>query len=241
MEKRIKFIILNLMIISTLLMAGCNEANPDKVISESDKTEIKKILSNNLNEKVDILLFTSQSRCSSCSKTETLIKELDGLSEKITLKTYDIEKNKDMATKYNIELVPAIVVIGKEDYGIKHYGFPSGKEFNPLIEAIIDSSRSRPNIPEEIEKKISSINNPVEVKIFVTPTCPYCPDMVRVANYYALVSDEISTVIIMSNEFEEYSKKYKIAAVPTTIINDNFKKEGKIGIEEFVNYLVVSS
>ncbi|KYC45212.1 MAG: Thioredoxin [Candidatus Methanofastidiosum methylothiophilum] len=240
MEKRIKFGIICLMLIGTLLMAGCNESNPDKILSESDKTEIKKILSN-MDGRVDILLFTSQSGCFSCSKTETLMKELDGLSDKVALKTYDTEKNKDMATKYNIELVPAIVVVGKEDYGIKHYGFPGGKEFNPLIEAVIDSSRSRPRAPEEIERKIKSITNPVEVKIFVTPTCPYCPDMVRVANAYAIVSDKVSTVTIMSNEFEDYSKKYKISAVPTTIINDTFKKEGKIEIEEFINYLVVSS
>ena len=240
MEKRIKFIIISLMLIGTLLMAGCNEANPDKVLSESDKTEIKKMLAN-MDGKVDILLFTSESGCFSCSKTETLMKEFDQLSDKIALKIYDTDKNKDMATKYNIELVPAIVVIGKEDYGIKHYGFPGGKEFNPLIEATIDSSRSRPKVSEEIERKISTIKNPVEVKIFVTTTCPYCPDMVRVANAYAIVSDKISTVTIMSNEFEEYSKKYKIDAVPTTIINDTFKKEGKIEIEEFVNYLVVSS
>ena len=44
MEKRIKVIIISLMLISTLLMAGCNEADPDKVLSDSDKTEIKKML-----------------------------------------------------------------------------------------------------------------------------------------------------------------------------------------------------
>jgi alkyl hydroperoxide reductase subunit AhpF len=65
--------------------------------------------------------------------------------------------------------------------------------------------------------------------------------MVRVANAYSIVSEKISTVTIMSNEFEEYSNKYKITAVPTTIINDTFKKEGKIEIEEFINYLVVTS
>ena len=110
MEKRIKFIIICLMLIGTLLFAGCNEANPDKVLSESDKTEIKKMLAN-MDGKVDILLFTSESGCFSCSKTETLMKEFDQLSDKISLKVYDTEKNKDLAIKYNIELVPAIVVI----------------------------------------------------------------------------------------------------------------------------------
>lgn len=240
MEKRIKFVIVSLMIIGTLLMAGCNEANPDKVLSESDKTEINKILSN-MEDKVEILVFTSETGCFSCSKTETLMNELDQLSNKITVIMYDKDTNKDMAAKYNIELVPAIVVIGKEDYGIKHYGFPSGNEFTPLLEAIISSSIAKPTASEEMAKKINTIDNPVEVKIFVTPTCPYCPDVVRGANYYALVSDKISTVIIMSNEFEEYSNKYKIKAVPTVIFNEKFSREGQMAEDAFVNYLVVSS
>ena len=53
MEKRIKVIILSLMLIGTLLMAGCNEADPDKVMSDADKTEIKKFLTN-MDDKVEI-------------------------------------------------------------------------------------------------------------------------------------------------------------------------------------------
>ncbi|MCC7572666.1 MAG: thioredoxin family protein [Candidatus Methanofastidiosum sp.] len=240
MEKRIKFIVISLMIISTLLMAGCNESNPDKVLSETDKTEITKILSN-MGGQIDVILFTSETGCFSCSKTETLIREIDQLSDKINLKVYDINKNKDVATNYNIELVPAIVVIGKEDYGIKHYGFPGGKEFSPLLEVMISSSMDRPVVSEEITKKLDTIPNNVEVKIFVTPTCPSCPDMVRGAYYYSLVSDKVSTVTIMSNEFEEYSNKYKISAVPTVIFNEKFSREGQMAEETFVNYLVVSS
>ena len=169
------------------------------------------------------------------------MKELDQLSDKITLKVYDADKNRDMTTKYNIELFPAIIIIGKEDYGIKHYGFPGGKEFMPLLETIVESSMPRPQTSESLTKKLNTISNPVEVKIFVTPTCPSCPDMIRVANFYSIVSDKISTVTIMSNEFEEYSKKYKITAVPTTILNENFRKEGLMEEDVFINYLVVSS
>jgi len=98
-----------------------------------------------------------------------------------------------------------------------------------------------PKVSEENGKKVNTMNNPVEVKIFVTPTCPSCPDMVRGAYYYSLVSDKISTVIIMSNEFEKYSENYKITAVPTIVFNEKFTKEGQMPEDAFVNYLVVSS
>jgi len=240
METKIKSILTSLLIISTLLLAGCNESNTDKILSDSDKTELNKYLVN-MDGNVEILLFTSENSCFSCSKTETLMKELDQLSNKISLKIYDLEEDNKMATKYDIELVPAIVIIGREDYGIKHYGFPGGKEFLPLLETIVYSSMPQPQVDEQLAKKLNAIENPVEVKVFVSPTCPSCPDMVRIANSYSIISDKISTVIIMSNEFERYSETYKISAVPTTIINDNFKKEGYMNEEIFINYVVVSS
>ena len=45
----------------------------------------------------------------------------------------------------------------------------------------------------------------------------------------------------MSNEFDEYSKKYKINSVPTIIFNEKVKREGQMSEEAFVNYLVTSS
>ena len=240
METKIKYLISSLLIISTLFLAGCNDSNPDKVLSDTDKAELNKMLVN-MDGNVEILFFKSESGCFSCTKTETLVREIDQLSNKISLKVYDVEKDKEIATKYDIELVPAIVVVGKENYGLKHYGFPGGKEFNPLFEAMIYSSMSRPQATEEITKKLNTIENPVEVKVFVTSTCPSCPDMVRIADMYSIVSDKISTVVIMSNEFEDYSKNYKITAVPTTVINENFRKEGLMDEESFINYVVVSS
>ncbi|HOC78139.1 MAG TPA: thioredoxin family protein [Methanofastidiosum sp.] len=240
MDKKIKYIFTSLMIIGTLFLAGCNESNPDKVLSDADKIELNKILVN-MDGNIDILFFKSDNECFSCSKTETLMKEIEQLSNKIDLKVYDVDKDKEMAARYDIELVPAIVVIGEDDYGIKHYGFPGGREFNPLFEAMIYSSMSKPQATEDITKKLNTIKNPIEVKIFVTSTCPSCPDMVRIADKYSIVSDKISTVVIMSNEFEDYSKNYKITAVPTTIINESFRKEGLMDEESFINYVVVSS
>lgn len=240
MRKKVKFIVITLMLIGTLLMTGCNDTDPDRVLSESDKIEIRKILENMENE-VEIILFTSEKDCFSCSKTEILMREIEELTDKISVKVYDKEKNKDLSIKYDIELLPAIVIVGKKDYGIKHYGFPGGRIFVPFIESIILSSMERPNVPEVIERKINNINNPVEVKILVTSTCPYCPDMVRYANYYSIISDNISSVSIMANEFEEYSNKYNIRGVPTIVFNENFIRDGQITEEEFLNYIVVSS
>ena len=240
MEKGLKLTIFSLLLIITLLLAGCNESSTDKVLSESDKLEIKKLFSG-MDGKVELLLFTSQLGCYSCSKTETLMREIDGLSDKISLKIYDKEKNEQIAAKYNIELVPAVVIVGKENYGIKQYGFPGGREIMPFLEAIKNSSMQKPILSEEISKKIDTMDSPVEVKIFITSTCPYCPDMVRGANYYALAADKVSTVTIMSNEFDEYSKNYKVNSVPTIIFNEKVKREGQMSEEAFVNYLVTSS
>jgi alkyl hydroperoxide reductase subunit AhpF len=39
--------------------------------------------------------------------------------------------------EYGIEQIPAIAVVGEEDYGIRFYGIPSGYEFTSLLNAIL--------------------------------------------------------------------------------------------------------
>ncbi len=239
MRKEIKYIITALILIGSLLMTGCNDSDPEKVLSETDKVEIGKILED-MESDVEILLFISEKDCFGCQKTEILMSELEQITDKISVKVFDKETNSDLSIKYDIELVPAIVIIGKEDYGIKHYGFPGGRIFVPFIEAIILSSMKKPNISEDLQRKINNIDDPVEVKILVTSTCPYCPDMVRYAYRYSILSENIYSVSIMANEFEEYTGKYNIRGVPTMIFNENFIRDGQIGEEEFLNYIVVS-
>ncbi|MBK7096690.1 MAG: hypothetical protein IPH57_17110 [Saprospiraceae bacterium] len=82
--------------------------------------------------------------------------------------------------KFNILRVPAILILKKDEdtTGVRFYGIPSGYEVHSLISAIKQASGIRKEISESLLSRIKKIISPVHIQIFVTPTCPNCPDAV---------------------------------------------------------------
>jgi len=106
------------------------------------------------------------------------------------------------------------------DYGIRYAGIPSGHEFSSLINEIILVSGRDSNLNKETREYLSTINQPVLMQVFVTPTCPYCPRSVILAHQMALESPWIEAEMIEAMEFPELSNRHNVSGVPQTTIND---------------------
>jgi protein-disulfide isomerase len=68
----------------------------------------------------------------------------------------------------------------------------------------------------------------VRIQVFVTPACPHCPQMARLAYQVALESPHISAEVIEANEFPELSQRYQVRGVPTTIIDEKMSFAGSV-------------
>jgi glutaredoxin len=55
--------------------------------------------------------------------------------------------------------------------------------------------------------------------VFVTPTCPYCPQAVVLAHRMALESPMVQAEMVEAMEFPELSDRYGVSGVPHTTIN----------------------
>jgi glutaredoxin len=66
----------------------------------------------------------------------------------------------------------------------------------------------------------------VHFQVFVTPTCPYCPQAVRLAHKLAIESDLIRADMVEAIEFPQLSNKYHVHGVPRTVINETVHQEG---------------
>lgn len=203
------------------------------------KDEDKKFVSEKLSEmsdKVKIVFFTQQLECSFCKETHQLLEELTGLSDKLSLETYNFQIDKKIAEKYGIDKIPAVVLLRKDgtDTGIKFYGIPSGYEFSSLLEDIIDTANEDHGFSGDILKDIESIDKPVHIQVFVTPTCPYCPSAVRTAHRLALANKNITADMVEATEFPYLSQKYSIRGVPKSVINENWSLEGAVPEQMFV-------
>lgn len=130
------------------------------------------------------------------------------------------------ADELGVDKVPAIAVIGAEDYGVRLYGIPAGYEFTSFVHAIRSVAAGTTDLGAEVEAELAQIAEPLHLQVFVTPTCPYCPQAVVMAHQMAIASPYIRADMIEATEFPELSMKYQVMGVPRTVINETVHIEG---------------
>jgi glutaredoxin-like protein len=176
--------------------------------------------------------------CLYCGETKQLLEELSALSDKLKLTVYDVDKEQEKVKEFQIDKVPAILVIGNQENGIRFFGIPSGYEFMSLLEAIVDVSRGETELNAKTKEALKKLKKPVDIKIFVTPTCPYCPMAVRLGHQMALESPLVRASMIEATEFPELSQKYEVYGVPKSVFNESISLEGAVPEDVFLEHLL---
>ena len=120
---------------------------------------------------VKLVVFSqSLSAADLCRENEQLVREVADLSDKLSVETLNLAIDRERAEGYGVDQVPAIVVEGARDYGIRFYGVPSGYEFGNLIDSIIVASTGEPDLSEDTKASLSALADDVDIKVFSTPT-----------------------------------------------------------------------
>jgi glutaredoxin-like protein len=203
------------------------------LISEKDADFLRKEFETHLVDPVKLVMFTQTIECQFCKETRQIVEEIAGLSDKITAEVYNFVTDKATADLYGVDKIPAIAMLrvkdGQErDYGIRFYGIPSGYEFTSIIEDIMDVSRGESSLQPKTKEALASLTQPVHFQVFVTPTCPYCPQAVRLAHKLAIESKMVRSDMIESIEFPHLANKYGVYGVPRTVINETVHQEGAV-------------
>jgi alkyl hydroperoxide reductase subunit AhpF len=105
-----------------------------------------------------------------CRQNEQLMREVAELDERISVEVLNPSIDRERAEVYGIDQVPAIVVEGARDYGIRFLGIPSGYEFSNLIDSIIVASSGQPDLSAETRTALAGLASEVDIKVFSTPT-----------------------------------------------------------------------
>jgi glutaredoxin-like protein len=201
------------------------------LISEKDADFLRGEFESGLANPVKLLMFTQEHECQFCTETRQIVEEIAELSDKITPEIYDFVADKATADLFDVDKIPAIVVLRMEDgedrdYGIRFYGIPSGYEFTSVIEDIMDVSKGESDLQANTREALAALTEPVHFQVFVTPTCPYCPQAVRVAHKFAMESELVRADMVEAIEFPHLANKYSVYGVPRTVINETVHQEG---------------
>ncbi len=175
---------------------------------------------------VRLVMFTQESECDFCTETRQLVEEVAELSDQLTAEIYDFVADEEKAEELNVDKIPAIAVIGAEDYGIRFYGIPSGYEFTSLLHAIQSVAAEETELSKTALEMLAELDEPVHMQVFVTPTCPYCPQSVVLAHQMAIASPMVRADMVEAQEFPHLSQQYQVMGVPRTVINETTHLEG---------------
>ncbi len=196
----------------------------EALLSDEIKDQVKDAFGQ-LIKPVEVLFFGSQDECDFCEQTQQLAEEVATLSSILELSVYDVEKDTQLASKYNVDKTPGLVITGRDgdelvDFGVRYAGVPAGHEFSSLIQDIILVSGRDSGLSQQTRAMLADLTEPVFLQVFVTPTCSYCPRAVILAHQMALESPLVQAEMVEATEFPELSARHHVSGVPQTTIND---------------------
>ncbi|MFX1512046.1 MAG: thioredoxin family protein [Promethearchaeota archaeon] len=194
-------------------------------IPDDVREQVRKTFSQ-MSKPITIHAFLSEKHCLLCNETREILIILEELSQgKLHVDYCECDTDSDKAKKFEIERHPAIIY---SDFpNVRFYGIPAGFEFGSLVEAFVDAANGV-DMPDRIKESVKAIDKKVTIKTFVTPTCPYCPRMIRAGQRFGMVNSNILAEGIEATEYPELSQKYAVFGVPKTVINDKINIDGLV-------------
>jgi len=188
----------------------------------------------NLQQGVTLKFFTQDVECRFCKETRELLEELQAATDKVKVEVHDFVQDAALARELGVSRIPAIAVTGEKDYGIRFYGIPSGYEFASLVEAIRLVASAEVKLAPETRAFLDGLSSDVHLQVFVTPTCPYCPPAVILAQQMAFYSPRVRADMIEATEFPQLAQQYNVYGVPRTVINEKEFIEGSVPERQLV-------
>lgn len=168
---------------------------------------------------IEIYLFTSKRKDDVFSESaRKVIRSFRELTPKIKLKEHDL--NHQLAQAWKVENAPTMV-FNPDTHSIRWLGAPVGEEGRTFLELILLLGFGDANLSDASKKVIAKIDSSRDVKIFVSPTCPYCPQQ-SVNGIRAAIEkpDLISLELIDIQCNPEIAQHYHAHSVPQTYSDD---------------------
>lgn len=208
----------------------------EKLLNTEVENQLKEVFAE-MQSQVTMVLFTSKDNCETCEPTRELLSEVAPLSDKLTLIEKDLDS--EAAQQYGIERVPSFVLLDAQgDYkGVMFNGIPAGHEINSFVSALMEMSGAVSEVPGNLIDRIAKIDKPVNIKVFVTLSCPHCPGAVQKAHKLAMMNKNVVGEMIEAQTFYELSEKFNVSGVPKIIINDQYELVGNQPIERFLEQI----
>ena len=193
------------------------------LINDKDAKAVRERLAR-LPGPVTLAIFTQEFECEYCRQTRELAEEVASLSGgKVVTEVFDLVRDKAEADRMGIDKIPALAVLGGkgEDHGIRFFGIPAGYEFSSLLESLDMVAKGDSGLAPGTRTKLKALTSSLNLQVFVTATCPYCPRAVLTAFRFAMESEKVHASMVEASEFPHLANKHQVSGVPHTVIGES--------------------
>mgnify|MGYP002620551859 CR=1 FL=1 len=154
----------------------------------------------------------------------SMLQDIAGLSDKITLKTDGQDARKPSF---------ALNRIGG-DISLRFAGLPMGHEFTSLVLALLQVGGHPSKTAPEVIEQIKGIEGEYNFETYFSLSCQNCPDVVQALNLMAVLNPNIRHVAIDGALFQDEVEARQVMSVPSIYLNGELFGQGRMGEEEIL-------
>ncbi len=171
-----------------------------------------------LKDDVHLDVFVGEDESEFADFTVRLVQELHELDARIQ---HTIHRNGNgRAAELDITRTPTVLIGWDQGYRIKYTGAPLGHEAGGFIETITLVSRGESGLQPQSLQKLAHVDQDTSIQVFVTPTCPYCPRAVVLANQIAIAAKGVVTAeCVEASQNMDLAQQFNVSSVPQQVIN----------------------
>lgn len=165
-----------------------------------------------LNKAITLQVLTDGSQLS--DQLVSFVNEFASLDSHLTVEI--------RAANDEVHYLPQLRLINAagHDTGLHYAGIPTGHELNSLVLGVYNVAGPGQTIDPTMEERIKHLPA-TEIRIGVSLTCHFCPDVVAACQRMASLNPQITATMIDLQHFPDLRKAKKIMSVPATMIGDS--------------------
>ncbi len=161
----------------------------------------------------------------------SLLQDIAGLSDKITLKTDGDDVRKP---SFSLNRIGGNI-------SLRFAGIPMGHEFTSLVLALLQVGGHPSKTAPEVIEQIKALDGDYRFETYFSLSCQNCPDVVQALNLMAVLNPNIHHVAIDGALFQDEVEARQIMSVPSIYLNGELFTQGRMSEEEILAKLDTGS
>jgi hypothetical protein len=118
-----------------------------------------------------------------------------------------------------------------------YQALPDKLEWGPFYNLLRTLASGKISLSPDSLETLKKVINPLTIRVLITPSCPFCSQVVGLVNQLAAACPLLTAWIIDVDLFPEWARQYKVKAVPVTILGEEVILSGSLTEKALVGWL----